>query len=128
MTKSTGVGRGGYRKGARRPKLDEKLKRVKYIISLQAGRIADFETATGDAETAKKQIEAWVCAYTVASNETDRLLAASPTAIKLLRYLKATNAPDELREELESLIVQQVSDKVNIGDGVIKTQSGAFVI
>lgn len=117
MTKSTGVGRGGYRKGARRPKLDEKLKRVKYIVSLQAGQVADFEAAAGGTKAAKKQIEAWVCTYTIARGKTDRLIAQSPIALKLLAYLKATNAPDELRKELELLIVQRASDEVKIADG-----------
>lgn len=120
MTKSTGVGRGGYRKSARRPKLDEKLKRVKYIVSLQAGQVADFEATTGSAKAAKKQIEAWVRAYTIAHSGTDTLLAQFPTALKLMAYLKATNAPDELRKELESLIVQRASDEVKLANGEIK--------
>ncbi len=116
MTKSTGVGRGGYRKGARRPKLEEKLKRVKYIVSLQAGQVADFEAATGGSEAAKKQIEQWVRVYTIARGGTDRLLAQSATALKLLAYLKATNGPDELRKELESLIMQRTLDEVRVAN------------
>lgn len=118
MTKSTGVGRGGYRKGARRPKLDEKLKRIKYIVSLQAGQVADFEAATGGAKAAKKQIEAWVHSYMIARGKTDRLLGQSLSNFKLLAYLEATNAPDELRKELEALIVQRASDEVKLADEV----------
>lgn len=121
MTKSTGVGRGGYRKGARRPKIDGKLKRVKYIVSLQASQVADFEAATGSAKAAKKQIETWVHSYTIARGKTDRLLAQSINTFKLIAYLEATNAPDELRKELELLIVQQASDEVKLVDEVIKT-------
>lgn len=116
MTKSTGVGRGGYRKGARRPKIDKKLKRMKYIVSLRAGQIADFEAVTGGAEAAKKQIENWVRAYTIARGETNRFLAQSSTVSKLMAYLEATNAPDGLRKELESFIVQRASDEDKIAD------------
>jgi len=104
MTKSTGIGRGGYRKGARRPELPKRLKREKQIISFQAGDFADFVAVMGSLAAAKKQIEQWVRAYPMTCGETHRLLAKSPLAAKLLTYLKETNAPKNLRDQLESLI------------------------
>lgn len=128
MTKSTGVGRGGYRKGARRPELPKRLKREKQIISFQAGDFAYFVAVMGSVEAAKKQIEQWVRAYPMARGETDRLLAQSPLAAELLIYLELTDAPEHLRDRLESLIVQRVSDEVKIADGVIKTKDGAYIV
>jgi hypothetical protein len=127
MTKSTGVGRGGYRKGARRPKLPNIVKREKQIISFQAGDFAYFVAVMGSVEAAKKQIEQWVRAYPMARGETDRLLAQSPLAAELLAYLETTDAPEQLRDQLESLIVQRASDEVKIAEGV--TQVGeSFVV
>jgi hypothetical protein len=105
MTKSTGVGRGGYREGARRPALPKRLKREKQIISFQAGDFACFVAVLGSVEAAKKQIEQWVRAYPLARGETDRLLAQSPLVVELLNYLEVTDAPEELRDKLESLMV-----------------------
>ena len=67
-------------------------------------------------------------AYTIAGGESDRLLAQSPLAAELLAYLEATDAPEHLRDRLESLIVQRDSDEVKIGEGVTKTKNGAYII
>lgn len=104
MTKSTGVGRGGHRKGARRPQIPKRLKREKQTISFQAGDFAYFVAVMGSVEAAKKQIEEWVRAYPMARSETDRLLAQSPLAAELLAYLEVTDAPESLCDRLESLI------------------------
>jgi len=127
MTKSTGVGRGGYREGARRPELPKKLKREKQIISFQAGDFAYFVAVMGSVEAAKKQIEDWVRAYPIARGETDRLLAQSPLATELLTYLEATDAPEHLRDRLESLIMQRASDEVKIADGVTQVGESSVV-
>ena len=70
----------------------------------------------------------WVRAYVISGDETDRLLAQSPLAVELLTYLEATDAPEHLRDRLESLIVQRASDEVKIADGVIKTKDGAYIV
>jgi hypothetical protein len=127
MTKSTGVGRGGYRKGARRPELPKQLKREKQIISFRAGDFAYFVAVAGSVEAAKKQIEQWVRAYPMARGETDRLLAQSPLAAELLTYLEATDAPEHLRDRLESLIVQRASDEVKIAEGVVQVGDSLIV-
>lgn len=117
MTKSRGVGRGGHRRGAGRPEIPEKLKREKQVISFQAGDFADFVAVMGSLTAAKKQIEQWVRAYPIARGETDRLLTQSPLAAGLLAYLEATDAPENLRDWVESLIVQRISDEVKVADG-----------
>lgn len=128
MTKSTGVGRGGYRKGARRPELPKRLKREKQVISFQAGDFAYFVAVMGSVEAAKNQIEQWVRGYPMARGETDRLLTQSPLATELLAYLEEMGAPEHLRDRLESLIVQRASDEIKIVDGVIKTKDGVYIV
>src|SRR4028118_1289267 len=108
MTKSTGVGRGGYRKGAGRPELQKRLKREKQVINFQAGDFADFVAVMGSLAAAKKQIEQWVRTYPITRGETDRLLAQSPLTAELLAYLETTDAPKNLRDQLKSLIVQRI--------------------
>jgi hypothetical protein len=63
-------------------------------------------------------ILSWVRAYTVAGGEGDRLLVQSPLATELLTYLEVTGAPEDLRDRLESLIVQRVSDEAKLEQGV----------
>ena len=43
-------------------------------------------------------------------------------------YLEATDAPEELRDQMESLIMQRASDEVKIAAGVIRTKNGAYII
>ena len=90
--------------------------------------IKGFRKLVPAAADRNKLYTQWMRAYIIAGGETDRLLAQSPLAAKLLTYLEATDAPGELRDQLESLIVQQASDKVKIAAGVIKTKNGAYII
>ena len=55
----------------------------------------------------------WTRAY-ISDPDCDRLLSQAPLANKLLNYLEATNAPQELIEELESLLSARASDEVRI--------------
>lgn len=58
----------------------------------------------------------------------ERLLSQAPLAIKLLNHLEATNAPEELIEELESLLIARASDEVRIESGFeIPDRSGWIV-
>ena len=52
----------------------------------------------------------WVRAYVVANGESDRLLAQSSVAGEILNYLEATDAPQELIDKLESVIVARTSE------------------
>lgn len=74
-----------------------------------------------------KLIISWVRAYTIANGESDRLLAQSPLAAELMAYLEATDAPEHLRDRLESLIVQRVSDEVKIAEGVVQVGESFIV-
>jgi hypothetical protein len=129
MTKSTGVGRGGYRKGARRPELPKRLKREKQIISFQAEDFAYFVAVMGSVEAAKKQIEQWVRAYPMARGETDRLLAQSPLVAELLTYLETQNTPEaeSLSEKLQSLVVTRELDELRV-EGAIELPGGAYIV
>lgn len=73
-------------------------------------------------------ILSWVRAYVVANGESDRLLAQSSLAAELFTYLEATDAPEELRDRLESLMVQRASDEVKIAAGVIRTKNGTYIV
>jgi hypothetical protein len=128
MTKSTGVGRGGYREGARRPKLPNIVKREKHVISFQAGEFAYFVVVMGSVEAAKKQIEQWVRAYPMARGETDHLLAQSPLAAELLTYLEAQSTPESknLAEKLQSLVVVRELNELR-AEGVIELPGGAYI-
>lgn len=125
MTKSTGVGRGGHRRGAGRSELPKRLKREKQVISFQTGDFADFVAVMGSVVAAKKQIERWVRAYPMICCETDRLLAQSALATELLTYLKATNAPENLHDWVESLIVQRESDEGKLANGAVEAKDEA---
>ena len=129
MTKSTGVGRGGYRKGARRPELPKRLKREKQIISFQAGDFAYFVAVMGSVVAAKKQIEQWVRAYPMARGETDRLLAQSPLAAELLTYLETQNTPEaeSLAEKLQGLVVNRELDELR-AEGAIELPGGSYIV
>ncbi len=129
MTKSTGVGRGGYRKGARRPELPKRLKREKQVISFQAGDFAYFVAVMGSVEAAKKQIEQWVRAYPMACGETDRLLAQSPLAAELLTYLEMQSTPEaeSLADKLQSLVVVRELDELRV-EGAIELPGGAYIV
>lgn len=118
MTKSV---KGGRRKGSGRPTKPAGTKKTQWWVYLTEKELEDFKAVGGTS----KQVVDLVRAYTIARGETDRLLARSSTAVKLVAYLEATNAPEELRKELESLIVPRASDEGKFADGV-ETQAGAM--
>lgn len=62
----------------------------------------------------------WVRAYVVANGESDRLLAQSSVAGEILNYLEASEAPQELIDKLESVIVARLCDEVKITEGVLQ--------
>lgn len=65
-------------------------------------------------------ILSWVRTYVVANGESDRLLAQSSVAGEILNYLEAADAPQELIDKLESVIVARLSDEVKITEGVVQ--------
>ena len=110
-TKSTKNTHGGYRAGARRPKLNPADRLEKYIVSLPAGLIEAFEIVIGGRLQAKNQIRQWVRGYTVARGESDRLFAQSPTLLRVIAYLEAqSEPPEDLLDECHSLLVERTPD------------------
>jgi hypothetical protein len=95
------------------------------VISFQAGDFADFVAIMGSVVAAKKQIERWVRAYPIVRGETDRLITQSPLAAELLAYLEATNAPENLRDWVESLIVQRESDEGKLAESAVEAKDEA---
>ncbi|MEG4419374.1 hypothetical protein QUA70_12295 [Microcoleus sp. LAD1_D5] len=69
----------------------------------------------------------WVRTYVINNGESDRLLAQSSLVTKILNYLEATDAPQELIDELESVIVARASDEVKIAEGVTRV-GDSFVV
>ena len=115
------------RSGGRKPVYSEKNKPAQANLYLPAGDLDNFCKLVPATADRNKLVTQWVRAYTIANSETDRLLAQSPLAAELLAYLEVTDAPEQLRDRLESLIVQRASDEVKIAEGV--TQVGeSFVI
>lgn len=68
-------------------------------------------------------ILSWVRAYVVANGESDRLLAQSSVAGEILNYLEAVDAPQELIDKLESVIVVRLCDEVKIAEGVVQVEN-----
>lgn len=131
MTKSTGVGRGGYREGARRPELPKRLKREKQTISFQVGDFAYFVAVMGSVGAAKKQIEDWVRAYPMARGETDRLLTQSPLASEILSYLETQEdsaKAQELADKLQLLIVNRELDELRAEGAIAQLPGGAYIV
>jgi hypothetical protein len=112
--------RGGSRTGAGRKPLPTHQKKEQFNVSLPPGDAIALKILIPSATERNELIKKWVRAYVINHGESDRLLAQSPLAAELLTYLEATDAPEHLRDRLESLIVQRDSDEVKIGEGVTK--------
>ena len=108
--------KGGRREGSGRPKKPAGATKIQWWVYPTEKELEDFKAVGGTAE----QVINWIRAYPMARGETDRLLAQSPLAAELLTYLEATDAPQELRDRLESVIVARVSDEAKIDQGVVK--------
>jgi hypothetical protein len=105
------------RNGGRIP-LSPKDKRELAYFYLPHALLEAFKLLIPVAADRSNLILSWVRAYTVAGGEGDRLLVQSPLATELLTYLEVTGAPEDLRDRLESLIVQRVSDEAKLEQGV----------
>ena len=114
------------RKGGRIP-LSPEEKRVLAYFYLPRWVLEDFKELIPVAADRSNLILSWVRAYIAVSGESDRL-GQSSLATELLTYVKATDAPKDLCDRLESLIVQQKSNEVKVADGVAKAKDGANII
>ena len=119
---------GGSRKNAGRKPMPASEKPINIDGYVATEIIEGFRKLVPAAADRNRLYTQWMRAYVVAGGESDRLLAQSPLAAKLLTYLEATDAPEELRDRLESLIMQRASDEVKIAAGVIRTKNGAYII
>lgn len=113
-------------KGGRKPLRKEEKAETLYT-SLPRWLLEAFKKLVPRGIDRSKLIITWVRAYVAVGGETDRLLAQSSTALKLMAYLEATDAPEELRDELESLIVQRDSDEIKIAEGVAQVGESFIV-
>jgi hypothetical protein len=115
------------RSGGRNP-LPENQKKEQICVYLPVGDVIALKILIPLAKERNNLIKGWVRAYIINHGESDRLLAQSPLAAELLAYLEATDAPEQLRDRLESLIVQRASDEDRLATGVIKTKDGAYIV
>jgi hypothetical protein len=97
-------------------------------LYLPAAELEAFCRLVPAAADRNKLVTGWVRAYTIADGESDRLLAQSPLSAKLATYLEATDAPQELQDELESLMVARASDEVRVSESVTVAKGGSYVV
>lgn len=102
-------GRNGGRK-----RLPPEEKAVQSNIYLPGALNDDLQKLVPLASDRNKLVTRWVRAYLISNGESDRLLAQSPTVAKVLSYLEETEAPQELRDEVESLIVNRDMGELKI--------------
>lgn len=115
------------RNGGRPPKYTANNQPVQTNLYIPASDFENFCELVPETAARNELATGWVRGYVTARGETDRLLAQSPTALKLLACLEATDAPEELRDELESLIVRRDSDEVKIAEGVAQVGESFIV-
>ena len=122
-----GIGSGGSHGGGRKRKHEDE-KSIKATFQINNGVWKYFCSLVCEPAKRHKLIQGWIQIYSIAGGESDRLLAQSPLAVKLLAYLETTDAPEDLRDRLESLIVYRASDEVRMESGVTRTKGGAYII
>lgn len=109
-----------------RNRLPPAEKKQQVIFYIPAWLLEAFLELVPQQVDRNKLVINWLRAYTIANGESDRLVAQSPVAAELAAYLEATDAPQELRDKLESLMVARASDEIKIAEGV--TQVGDSLI
>ena len=122
-----GIGSGGNRVGSGKKKIDENEKSIRATFQVKNGVWKYFCSLVADPAERHRLIQSWIRIYMIAGGESDRLLAQSPLAAELLAYLEATDAPEQLRDRLESLIVQRASDEIKIAEGVVQVADSLIV-
>lgn len=108
MTKSSKTSTNGTlkprgRSGGRNP-LPENQKKEQICAYLPVGDVLALKMLVPVAAARNLLFKSWVQAYVISNGESDLLLARAPLSAKLAAYLEETNAPQELRDELESLV------------------------
>lgn len=114
------------RNGGRKPIVPNR-KPTQANIQVPLEELQAFKAVALTAAERNQLVCQWMRAYTIAGGESDRLLAQSPTIGKVLNYLEATNAPDELIDEVFTLIVRHTYDELKIDKGIAKI-GDSFII
>lgn len=70
--------------------------------------VEDLQNLVPEPSERNRLITSWGRAYLINNGESDRLLAQSSVAAELAAYLEATDAPQDLRDKLESLVVARL--------------------
>jgi hypothetical protein len=122
MTKPIPRGRNGGRKP-----LDLNRKLTQANIQVPLEELEAFKALAPTAAERNQLVCQWMRAYTIAGGESDRLFAQSPTIGKVLGYLEATDAPDELIDEVFTLIVRHTYDEIQINKGIAKV-GDSFIV
>lgn len=115
MSKRLPRGRNGGRKAT---PLNRKPTQANIQVPLE-----DLEAFKAIASTAAERnqlVTQWMRAYTLSGGESDRLFSQLPTIGKILGHLEATNAPDELIDEVFNLIVRHTYDEMQIDAGIAR--------
>lgn len=123
-----GKHRGGKRKNSGRKPLPQNQKPTNIDGYVATEVVEAFRELVPLAADRNKLYTQWMRAYTIAGGEINHILAQSPLAAELLTYLEATDAPEQLRDQLKSLIVQQASDEDKLATRVAKTKDGAHIV
>lgn len=74
--------------------------------------LKEFNALVPEPAYRNKLITQWIRVYIASNGESDRLLAQSPTILKNIAYLEATDAPQDLIDENYSLLVERASDEI----------------
>ena len=101
-----------------RTALPEDEKREQANFYLPRWLLEAFKVLVPAASDRSLLITSWVRTYVIAGGESDRLLEQSSVAGEILNYLEITDAPQELIDKLESVIVTRLSDDVKIAECV----------
>lgn len=115
MTKPIPRGRNGGRKP-----ITPNRKPTQANLQVPLEELEAFKTVAPTAAERNQLVTQWMRAYTLLGGESDRLFAQSPTIGKILGYLEATNAPDDLIDEVFNLIVRHTYDEMQIDAGIAR--------
>lgn len=124
MANSSKSNHGGNRKGAGNKPKPSQERKIQTNLCVQMWVWDIFVRLILKSRDRSILVEKWIRAYAI-SKDSDLLLSQAPLAIKLLNHLEATKAPEELIEELKSLLVARASDEVRMESGAGATRDRA---
>lgn len=107
------------RNGGRKP-ITPNRKPTQANIQVPLEELEAFRAIAPTATERNQLVCQWMRAYTIAGGESDRLFSQSPTIGKILGHLEATNAPDDLIDEVFTLIVRHTFDELQINTEITR--------